>query len=121
MHRSADHGRYDDVLGIGQQRQPRQDLSEEERRERAIEVQASLKGGRRGSTSVRRPVDPLEQYLTPHGRALLDQQAYEASRAYKREQRKAAKAAKKAEQRSNRESIDNEPSEGDDAPDEQAD
>ncbi len=97
------------------------DLTEAERRERAIEVQASLKGGRRNSSSVRRPVDPLEQYLTPHGRALLDQQAYEASRAYKREQRKATKAAKKAERRASMESVDVEASEGEIAPEAQAD
>jgi hypothetical protein len=97
------------------------DLTEAERRERAIEVQASLKGGRRNSSSVRRPVDPLEQYLTPHGRALLDQQAYEASRAYKREQRKATKAAKKAERRASMESVDVEASEGEVAPEAQAD
>jgi hypothetical protein len=66
-------------------------------------------------------VDPLEQYLTPHGRALLDQQAYEASRAYKREQRKAAKATKKGERRSDPKSTDDQQSEGDDALDTQAD
>ena len=97
------------------------DLTEAERRERAIEVQASLRGRRSREQNVRRQVDPLEQYLTPYGKAMLDQQAYEASWAYKREQRKATKAAKKAERRASMESVDVEASEGEVAPEAQAD
>lgn len=77
-------------------------LTEAERRERAIAIQTNLKGRGRGSTSVRRRVDPLEQYLTPHGRALLDREALESSRAYKRELRKAERTVEKAERRAER-------------------
>lgn len=70
-------------------------LSDEQKRERALEVQARLKAGRsvggggkvggRGSGSVRRRRDPLEQYLTPYGKSVLDRQALEGSRGQRRQ------------------------------------
>ncbi len=70
-------------------------LSDAQKRERALEVQQRLKAGRnpsgggkvggRGSGTVRRRRDPLEQYLTPYGKSVLDRQAIEGSRRHRRQ------------------------------------
>ena len=71
-------------------------LTDAQKRERALEVQARLKAGRRatggggkvggkGTGTVRRRRDPLEQYLTPYGKSVLDRQAIEGSRRHRRQ------------------------------------
>jgi hypothetical protein len=70
-------------------------LSNEQKRERALEVQQRLKAGRKisgggkvggkGTGTARRRRDPLEQYLTPHGKSVLDRQALENSRRHRRQ------------------------------------
>ena len=70
-------------------------LSDAQKRERALEVQQRLKAGRklsgggkvggRGSGNVRRRRDPLEQYLTPYGKSVLDREALEGSRRHRRQ------------------------------------
>jgi hypothetical protein len=70
-------------------------LSNEQKRERALEVQQRLKAGRKisgggkvggkGTGTARRRRDPLEQYLTPYGKSVLDRQALENSRRHRRQ------------------------------------
>ena len=70
-------------------------LSDAQKRERALEVQQRLKSGRKisgggkvggkGTRTIRRRRDPLEQYLTPYGKSVLDRQALENSRRYRRQ------------------------------------
>ena len=74
-------------------------LTKAERRERAIEVQAQLSQRKPKQQTVRRQRDPLEQYLTPHGKAVLDHQAFESSAEYRRELRREERLQRKAERR----------------------
>ena len=69
-------------------------LTDAQKRERALEVQARLKAGRRLAVEARSaakgPVPfaadaPLEQYLTPYGKSVLDRQAIEGSRRHRRQ------------------------------------
>ena len=70
-------------------------LTDAQKRERALEVQARLKAGRggggggkvggKGNGRIRRRRDPLEQYLTPYGKSVLDRQALESSRRHRRQ------------------------------------
>ena len=70
-------------------------LTDAQKRERALEVQARLKAGRgsggggnaggKGNRRIRRRRDPLEQYLTPYGKSVLDRQALENSRRHRRQ------------------------------------
>ena len=68
-------------------------LTDAQKRERALEVQARLKAGRggggkvggKGNGRIRRRRDPLEQYLTPYGKSVLDRQAIEGSRRHRRQ------------------------------------
>ncbi|MGB1432845.1 MAG: hypothetical protein ACPHX2_03720 [Candidatus Poseidoniaceae archaeon] len=71
-------------------------LTDAQKRERALEVQARLKAGRsvgggggkvggKGTGTVRRRRDPLEQYLTPYGKSVLDREVLENSRRHRRQ------------------------------------
>ena len=82
-------------------------LTDAQKRERALEVQARLKAGRRatggggkvggkGTGTVRRRRDPLEQYLTPYGKSVLDHQAIEGSRRHRRQRSRQGPASDEA-------------------------